>query len=210
MSPHILPRYAGVATMMRLPLKAGDPTGLDACFVGIPLDNGTSFRSGTRHGPRAIRNESCMINRYLYSTGAAPFQSLQVADLGDVPVNPYNLPKTVDAIDKFYRPILKAGCIPLGMGGDHTLTLGVLRAMGDKYGPVAMIHVDAHMDNQDTMFGEKIAHGTPFRRAVEEGVLDPKMSFQIGLRGSGYGPDDFKWPKEQVCTNVLYYMYVCN
>lgn len=198
-SPHVLPRFCGIATMLRLPLHQGDPRGLDACFVGIPLDHGTSWRSGTRHGPRMIRNESNLINRFHFSTGASPFESLQVADIGDVPINPYNLVKTVDSIKEFYDKILKEGCIPLGLGGDHTLTLGTLRAMGEKYGPVAMIQVDAHSDSQDTMFGEKIAHGTSFRRAVEDGVLDPKLSFQIGLRGSGYGPNDFKWPKEQVC-----------
>ena len=198
-SPHELPRFGGIATMMRLPLQQGDPRGLDACFVGIPMDQGTSWRSGTRHGPRMIRNESNMMNQFHYSTGAAPFESLQVADIGDVPVNPYNVVKTIDNIKEFYGNILKENCIPLALGGDHTLTLGTLRAMGDKYGPVAMIQVDAHSDTGDTMFGEKIAHGTPFRRAVEDGVLDPKLSFQIGLRAYGYSPSDFKWSKEQVC-----------
>ncbi|XP_003384432.1 PREDICTED: uncharacterized protein LOC100635301 [Amphimedon queenslandica] len=196
-SPHQLPRFGGIATMMRLPLQQGDAKGLDACFVGIPMDQGTSWRSGTRHGPRMIRNESNMMNQFHYSTGAAPFESLQVADIGDVPVNPYNVVKTIDNIKEFYGNILKENCIPLALGGDHTLTLGTLRAMGEKYGPVAMIQVDAHSDTQDTMFGEKIAHGTPFRRAVEDGVLDPKMSFQIGLRAYGYSPSDFKWSKEQ-------------
>ena len=198
LSPNVMPRFGGIATMMRLPLQESDPEGLDVCFVGIPLDTGTSFRSGTRHGPRMIRHESSILNRYIHSTGAAPFESLKVADIGDVPVNPYNLPKSLNIITDFYRKILRAGCVPLGLGGDHTLTLGILRAVCEKYGPVGMIQIDAHTDTQDTMFGEKIAHGTPFRRAVEEGLIDPKYVVQIGLRGSGYGPDDYKWPKEQV------------
>ena len=203
-SPHELPRFGGIATMMRLPLQQGDPRGLDACFVGIPMDQGTSWRSGTRHGPRMIRNESNMMNQFHYSTGAAPFESLQVADIGDVPVNPYNLVKTIDNIKEFYGNILKENCIPLALGGDHTLTLGTLRAMGDKYGPVAMIQVDAHSDTQDLFYGEKsINGGTVFRRAVEDGVLDPKLSFQIGLRGHGYGPGDYKWLKEQVCPIMV-------
>ena len=195
---NVVPEFGGIATMMRLPLHQGNPEGLNACFVGIPMDNGTSWRSGTRHGPRAIRHESGLIGPYSRVTGAAPFESLQVADIGDVPVNPYDLSKSLENIAKFYGKILKAGCIPLGLGGDHTLALGVLRALRDKYGPVGMIQVDAHADVNDTMFGEKLAHGTPMRRAVEEGLLDPKRVVQIGLRGGGYGPDDYKWPKDQV------------
>ena len=201
----VMPEFGGIATMMRLPLHQGNPEGLNACFVGIPMDNGTSWRSGTRHGPRAIRHESSLIGPYNRVTGAAPFESLQVADIGDVPVNPYDLPKSLENIAKFYGKVLKAGCIPLGLGGDHTLALGVLRALRDKYGPVGMIQVDAHADVHDTMFGEKLAHGTPMRRAVEEGLLDPKRVVQIGLRGGGYGPDDYKWAEDQVCMHG----YVC-
>ena len=137
-----MPRYGGIPTMMRLPLQEGDPTGLSACFVGIPMDQGTCLRSGTRYGPRIVRQESVMLNRYNHSTGASPFETLQVADIGDVPVNPYDLKKAVDNITEFYRNILSSNCIPIGIGGDHTLTLGILRAMGEKYGgPVAMIQV---------------------------------------------------------------------
>jgi guanidinobutyrase len=144
-----------------------------------------------------IRNESTQIGEFNLATKAAPFESLNVADIGDVPINPYDIRKALDNITGLYSEILDANCIPLGMGGDHTLSLGVLRAMGKKYGPVAMIQIDAHADVRDTMFGEKIAHGTPFRRAVEEGVLDPKLTVQIGLRSYGYGPDDYDWPLEQ-------------
>ena len=199
----VVPEFGGIATMMRLPLQQGNPEGLDVCFVGIPMDNGTSWRSGTRHGPRMIRHESSLIGPYSRVTGAAPFESLQVADIGDVPVNPYNLSKSIDNITEFYKKILNAKCIPIGIGGDHTLALGVLRAVSEKYGPVGMIQVDAHPDVNDTMFGEKIAHGTPFRRAVEEGLIDPNYVVQIGLRGGLYEPDDYKWPQDQVINNLI-------
>ena len=196
-----MPRFAGPATMMRLPTRA-NARGLDACFVGVPMDIGTSNRSGTRHGPRQIRAESCMLRPYNMATRAAPFDSLQVADIGDVAINTFDLKKTVRIIERAYDRILGHDCIPLTLGGDHTLTLPILRAMGKKHGPVALIHVDAHADINDEMFGEKIAHGTPFRRAVEEGLLQTDKVFQIGLRGSGYSPEDFDWPRKQGFTVV--------
>ena len=196
-----MPRFAGPATMMRLPM-AKTARGLDACFVGIPLDIGTSNRSGTRHGPRQIRAESCMLRPYNMATGAAPFDSLQVADIGDVAINTFDLKKSVKLIEKAYDRILAQDCIPLTLGGDHTLVLPILRAMAKKHGPVALVHVDAHADINDEMFGEKIAHGTPFRRAVEEGLLAQDKVFQIGLRGTGYSPEDFNWPRKQGFTVV--------
>jgi guanidinobutyrase len=196
-----MPRFAGPASMMRLPM-AKSARGLDACFVGIPLDIGTSNRSGTRHGPRQIRAESCMLRPYNMATGAAPFDSLQVADIGDVAINTFDLKKSVKLIEKAYDRILAQDCIPLTLGGDHTLVLPILRAMAKKHGPVALVHVDAHADINDEMFGEKIAHGTPFRRAVEEGLLAQDKVFQIGLRGTGYSPEDFNWPRKQGFTVV--------
>jgi guanidinobutyrase len=196
-----MPRFAGPATMMRLPM-AKTARGLDACFVGVPMDIGTSNRSGTRHGPRQIRAESCMLRPYNMATGAAPFDSLQVADIGDVAINTFDLKKSVKLIEKAYDRILALDCVPLTLGGDHTLTLPILRAMAKKHGPVALVHVDAHADINDEMFGEKIAHGTPFRRAVEEGLLAQDRVFQIGLRGSGYSPEDFNWPRKQGFTVV--------
>ena len=196
-----MPRFAGPATMMRLPM-AKSARGLDACFVGIPLDIGTSNRSGTRHGPRQTRAESCMLRPYNMATGAAPFDSLQVADIGDVAINTFDLKKSVKLIEKAYDRILAQDCIPLTLGGDHTLVLPILRAMAKKHGPVALVHVDAHADINDEMFGEKIAHGTPFRRAVEEGLLAQDKVFQIGLRGTGYSPEDFNWPRKQGFTVV--------
>lgn len=196
-----MPRFGGPATMMRLPAQA-DATDLDACFVGIPMDIGTSNRSGTRHGPRAIRAESCMLRPYNMATGAAPFEHMQVADIGDVPINTFDLGKTIDIITAHYRQILAKGAIPLTLGGDHTLTYPILRAIAERHGPVALVHVDAHADVNDTMFGEKIAHGTPFRRAHDDGLLDNARVFQIGLRGTGYSADDFDWARGKGWTVV--------
>lgn len=194
-------RFGGPATMMRLPTQ-DTAEGLDACFIGIPMDIGTSNRSGTRHGPRAIRAESCMLRPFNMATGAAPFEKLQVADIGDVAINTFDLKKTVDIISDAYREVLRHGCIPLTMGGDHTLTYPILRAMAELHGPVALIHIDAHADINDEMFGEKIAHGTPFRRAFDDGLLDNDHVYQIGLRGTGYSPDDFNWARSQGWTVI--------
>ncbi len=191
-----MPRFAGPTTMMRLPAQ-DTAEGLDACFVGVPMDIGTSHRSGTRFGPRQIRAESAMLRPYNMATRVSPFDHLQVADIGDVAVNTFNLVKSVEIIEKHFDQILAHDCIPLALGGDHTLTLPILRAMAKKYGPVGLVHVDAHADINEHMFGEAIAHGTPFRRAVEEGLLDSKRVAQIGLRGTGYADDDFDWPREQ-------------
>jgi guanidinobutyrase len=191
-----MPRFGGPATMMRLPTQA-DTNGLDACFVGVPMDIGASNRAGTRHGPRQIRAESCLIRPYNMATRAAPFDCLQVADVGDVAIDTYNLPKCMDIITNAYRGLIKDGCIPLTLGGDHTIAYPILRAMAEKYGPVGLIHVDAHADVNEHMSGEPIAHGTPFRRAVEANALDLKRCIQIGLRGSGYEAEDFDWPREQ-------------
>ena len=196
-----MPRFGGPATMMRLPTQ-DTAAGLDACFVGIPMDHGTSNRSGTRHGPRQIRAESCMLRPYNMATGAAPFEHLQVADIGDVPINTFDLKKTVDIISDHYDNILLHGAIPLTLGGDHTLTWPILRSIAKKHGPVALIHVDAHADINDTMFGEKVAHGCPFRRAWEDGCLQNDKVFQIGLRGTGYSPDDFNWGRAQGWTVI--------
>ena len=138
-----------------------------------------------------------MIRPYNMATRAAPFDSLQVADIGDIPTNTFDLKKSVGIIEEHYDRILATGCIPLGLGGDHTLVYPILRAMAKKHGPVGLIHVDAHADINDEMFGEKIAHGTPFRRAVEDGAIDTRRAIQIGLRGSGYAADDFDWPRRQ-------------
>ena len=196
-----MPRFGGPATMMRLPTQS-TAAGLDVAFVGIPLDIGTSNRPGTRLGPRQIRDESRMLRPFNMATGAAPFEHLQVADIGDVAINTFDLKKSVNIIEAAYDAILATGAVPLTLGGDHTLTWPILRAMKQVHGPVALIHVDAHADINDTMFGEKVAHGCPFRRAWEDGCLLNDRVFQIGLRGTGYSPDDFDWGREKGWTVV--------
>ena len=201
LSGNAMPRTGGPATMMRLP-AAETAEGLDACFLGIPMDIGTSNRPGTRLGPRQIRDESRMIRPYNMATGAAPFEHLQVADIGDVPINLFDLKKSVSIISDHYREVLSHGAIPLTLGGDHTLSWPILRAIAEKHGPVALIHVDAHSDTNDEMFGEKEAHGCPFRRAWEEGCLQNDKVFQIGLRGTGYSKGDFDWGRQQGWTCI--------
>lgn len=191
-----MPRFGGIATMMRLP-HVPDARGLDVAFVGVPFDIGTSNRAGARFGPRQIRTESCLIRPYNMATRAAPFDSLQVADIGDVAINTFNLDKSVAIIESAYDDILAHDCKPLTLGGDHTISLPILRALRKKYAPVGIVHVDAHADINDAMFGEPIAHGTPFRRAIEEGLINPTRMVQIGLRASGYEADDFDWPRSQ-------------
>ena len=150
-----------------------------------------------RLGPRQIRTESCLIRPYNMATRAAPFDSLQVADIGDIAINTFNLQKSVAIIEQAYDEILAAKCKPLTLGGDHTISLPILRALHKKYGPVGIVHIDAHADINDHMFGEPVAHGTPFRRAIEEGLIEPTRMVQIGLRASGYEADDFDWPRSQ-------------
>ncbi len=191
-----MPRFAGPVTMMRLP-TATSAEGLDACFVGVPMDIGASHRSGTRFGPRQIRAESAMLRPYNMATRQSPFDRMQVADVGDVATNTFDLKKSVGIIAQYYRDMLQHTVIPLTLGGDHTLTYPILTAMAEKHGPVGLIHVDAHADINDEMFGERIAHGTPFRRAVDDGLLDCKRVAQIGLRGTGYSDSDFDWSRDQ-------------
>ncbi|MGI9626126.1 MAG: agmatinase [Longimicrobiales bacterium] len=191
-----MPRFGGPGTLFRLPGRS-QPAELDVCFVGIPMDIGTSNRPGTRYGPREIRAESALIRPYNMASGASPFDSLRIDDIGDIAINPFDLKASVSIIEDAYRPIVQADCRPIALGGDHTLTLPILRAMKEKHGCVGLIHIDAHADVNDRMFGESIAHGTPFRRALEEGLVDPSRMVQIGLRGSGYAPDDFEWAARQ-------------
>lgn len=191
-----MPRFSGLASMFRLPTQK-EASGLDVAIIGVPLDIGTSNRTGARYGPRQIRSESVLVRPYGMATGAAPFDSFQVADIGDVALNPYNLLKSIEAIENFYDESLTNEVIPVSIGGDHTITLPILRAIARKHGPVAMVHVDAHADINDLMFGERIAHGTIFRRAIEEGLIDGSKMTQIGLRATGYSADDFDWSRRQ-------------
>ncbi len=185
-----LARFSGPNTFMRLP-QASSLDGLDVAILGVPMDIGTSWRSGTRFGPKQIRSESAMIRPYNMANGAAPFDHLQIADIGDLAINTFSLADSLRIIKESYDGILAQGVIPVAMGGDHSITLPILRAMAAKHGPVALVHVDAHADVNDEMFGEKETHGTVFRRAYEEGLIVPDKTFQIGIRGSGYAASDF-------------------
>ncbi len=191
-----MPRFGGIATFMRLP---GDTSlsDLDVAVVGVPFDIGTSNRPGARFGPRGIRDESVLLRPYNMATRAAPFDSLKIDDTGDVASSPFDLSAAVEQIEDHFIELLTHDVITASLGGDHTIVLPILRAIAKKHGPVGLIHVDAHTDINDTMFGAKVAHGTPFRRAVEEGLLDPNRVAQIGVRGTGYAADDFDWPREQ-------------
>tara|TARA_R110002072_G_scaffold19047_19_gene70714 strand:- start:7850 stop:8797 length:948 start_codon:yes stop_codon:yes gene_type:complete len=185
-----LARFSGPGTFMRLP-SANDLKGLDVAVLGIPMDIGTSWRSGTRFGPKQVRSESAMLRPYNLATGAAPFDSLQVADIGDLAINTFSLSDSLRIISDSYDGILKYDALPLAIGGDHSITLPILRAMARRHGPLALVHVDAHADVNEDMFGERETHGTVFRRAHEEGLINPYKTYQIGLRGTGYSAEDF-------------------
>jgi guanidinobutyrase len=187
-----MPRFGGPSTMMRLPAR-DTAEGLDVAFYGVPFDIGTSNRTGARFGPRAIRAESSLLRPYHMATRAAPFDSLAIADVGDVALNTFNAPACVPIIRDFVAGVLAAGAVPLGMGGDHTVTYPILQAIAATHGPVGIVHVDAHADVNDTMFGEKVTHGSWLRRAIEEDLVDTARVVQIGLRGTGYAADDFDW-----------------
>ncbi|WP_226688353.1 agmatinase [Ruegeria arenilitoris] len=185
-----LARFSGPNTFMRLP-QVDSLAGLDVAVLGIPMDIGTSWRSGTRFGPKQIRSESAMIRPYNMATFAAPFDSLQIADIGDLAINTFSLADSLKIIKESYDAILAQGVTPVAMGGDHSITLPILRSIAAKHGPVALVHVDAHADVNDEMFGERETHGTVFRRAYEERLIVPDKTFQIGIRGSGYAASDF-------------------
>eukprot|EP01036_Dinobryon_divergens_P012335 gene12335-16610_t len=189
-----MPRFAGIATLMRLPYVQktdAEFADVEIGLVGIPWDGGTTNRPGARHGPRQVRDISTMIRNVNRASGIAPFALCNCADLGDTPVNPVDLMDSLARIHAFYAKVCGAGIAPLSVGGDHLVSLPILRALARKHGPVGLIHVDAHTDTNEDMFGEKIAHGTTFRRAVEEGLLDCKRVVQIGQRAQGYTSGDF-------------------
>ncbi len=193
-----VPRFAGQATFMRLPavVSAED---LDIALVGIPWDGGTTNRAGARHGPREVRSMTSLMRRAHHVSGVVPFAVANIADVGDLSVNPINLLDGLERIEKGMAKILAAGALPLSVGGDHLTTLPVLRVLRKSKGQaLGMIHFDAHSDTNDTYFGNNpYTHGTPFRRAIEEGVLDPKRVVQIGIRGSVYDPGEHEWARAQ-------------
>ena len=191
-----MPRFGGPGTLFRLPSQE-DANGLDIALIGVPLDIGASNRAGTRFGPREIRGQSVLVRPYGMATGAAPFDSFQVADIGDVPINTFNLAESIDIIESYFRKVMDTGAKTVTMGGDHTVTLPILRALHQRFGKMALVHVDAHADINDSMFGERVCHGTIFRRALEEGLVAGEHMFQIGLRATGYSAEDFDWSRQQ-------------
>jgi guanidinopropionase len=193
-----LPRFAGIPTFMRLPHVApGDPRfgDVQTGLVGVPWDSGTNNRPGPRHGPRKLREASTMIRAEHPVSGVRPFEAMNCADLGDIAPNPVDIHATMDRITGFYDTLTAAGITPLTAGGDHLTSLPVLRSLA-KSAPVGMIHFDSHTDLFDSYFGgSKYTHGTPFRRAVEEGLLDPHRVIQIGIRGTAYDHEDKDFAK---------------
>lgn len=181
-NPMTRPRYTGIPTFMRLPY-AEDWGGLDIGLIGVPYDGGVTNRTGTRHGPRELRNQSSMTRTINQATGVSPYELCRIADIGDAYIErPFNLHEAHEQIRAFFETVVEAGLVPVSAGGDHSISLPILRALG-KERPVGMIHIDAHCDTGDDYLGSRFHHGAPFSRAVEEGVLDPKRTIQIGIRG---------------------------
>ncbi|MFC5068679.1 agmatinase [Flaviflagellibacter deserti] len=190
----LIPRFAGVPTFMRLP--QAEPEQVEVALIGVPFDGGTTNRAGPRHGPREIRNQSSMVRRVHHATGISPFDLVRAGDCGDVPTNPLDLGDSLDKIAAFYRRVREASAVPLTAGGDHLISLPILRGIATD-GPLGMIHFDAHSDTYDSFFGtSRYNHGTPFRRAIEEGLLDPKRVVQIGLRGGISDASNFDFAKQ--------------
>jgi agmatinase len=194
-NPFVSPRFGQIATFMLLPW-ADSPSNLDVALLGVPYDGGTSYRNGARFGPRAVRDQSSLIRTWHPVLKVHPFERLRVADCGDVDVVPISIERTYEQIERRVDAVLGAGAIPLCVGGDHSISLPLLRSVARRHGPVGVIHFDAHPDTWDEYFGSKFFHGTPFRRAVEEGAVDPRRMIQVGIRGPLYGPEDFAFQDE--------------
>ena len=187
----VYPRFSGIRTFMRLP-HVQDLAGVDFAVAGAPFDTGATFRVGARFGPEGIRAASVLLRPYNPSQDVNIFDHLSGIDYGDFPVVPGYLPESHAKIEAGLRALLEAGVTPIVLGGDHSVTLPQLRAVADHFGPVALIQFDSHGDLWDEYFGGKDTHGTPFRRAVEEGLLDTARSSQVGLRGPLYEPADIQ------------------
>ncbi|MDC0609178.1 agmatinase [Vibrio sp.] len=185
-------RYSGIPTFMRVPIIS-DLSLFDIALIGIPFDGGVTNRAGARHGPREVRNQSTLMRTINQATGIAPFDLTRVGDFGDaLPDSPFELTGAHKAIENYYQQVKDAGVIPLSVGGDHSVTLPVLRAMA-KDGPVALVHFDAHCDTGDFYLGSKFHHGSPFKVAADEGLIDPKKTIQIGIRGGVTDKDIWKF-----------------
>jgi agmatinase len=185
----VVPRYAGPATFARLP-RADEVDRPDVAVLGIPFDSGVSYRPGARFGPAHIRESSRLLRPYNPAQRVSPFAAQQVADAGDIAVNPFSIDEAIATIERAARSLLEqVGCL-LTLGGDHTVALPLLRAVAARHGPVAVVHFDAHLDTWDTYFGAAYTHGTPFRRASEEGLIDRSGCLHAGVRGSLYTAED--------------------
>ena len=186
-NPQAQPRYTGIPTFFRTP-HTQDLTAVDIGLIGVPFDGGVTNRPGARHGPREVRNQSSLLRPINTATGAQPFNDLRIRDLGDCWIEePYALTGALDEIETFYRQVVAAGVTPVSIGGDHSIAWPILRAVAAN-GPIGMVHIDAHGDTGDDYMGSRFHHGTPFRRAVEDGLLDPARVIQIGLRGTSSVP----------------------
>src|SRR5262245_17518745 len=196
------PRFAQPATFMRLPHQT-DLAGVDVAILGVPFDSGTSYRSGARMGPREIRAQSSLIRLYSYFLKVSPFETLTVVDAGDVDAPPVGIEPAYAAIEAGVRRIVDAGATPLVVGGDHSISLPCLRAAAAAHGPLALVQFDAHIDTWGDYFGGKYFHGSPFRRAIEERLIDPARYVQVGIRGPMYGEqEDFAFQRELGVTTI--------
>ena len=201
----ITPRFAGIATFMRTQRHEISPE-IDIALAGVPFDIGVNYRAGARQAPAAVREASRLIRRVHNVSGIAPYDICNVADVGDAPVNPIDLARSIQMIEDFYKKIHAAGALPLTIGGDHTVPLPILRAIARER-PVGVFQIDSHADTLDTLAETRINHATTFRRAVEEGLIDPKRTIQIGLRGSRFSADDIKWGQDQGFTCITFEDY---
>jgi len=188
-------RSGGIATFMRLP-HIPDPDELEIALVGIPFDGGTTYRPGTRFGPRHVREQSVLIRPWNPVLNINPFQQFRIADFGDFSVIPLSIEDTFARVEKQVQALLDVGVRCVSVGGDHSLSLPLLRSVAKKHGPVALIQFDAHNDLWDEYFGCRYSHGTPFRRAIEEGLIREGRFLQVGLRGQVYSEHDFEFAKE--------------
>jgi agmatinase len=184
-----IPRYAGLSTFARLP-RLEDVGRADVAVVGIPFDTSVSYRPGARFGPAHIRQSSRLLRPYNPAMNVMPFHAQQVADAGDIAANPFDIQDAIAEIQRAATELTQGGTKLLTLGGDHTIALPLLRVMHQLHGPLAVLHFDAHLDTWDTYFGEPYTHGTPFRRASEEALLDKEHCLHVGIRGPLYGPDD--------------------
>ncbi|MEV7805461.1 agmatinase [Microbispora sp. NPDC088329] len=186
-----VPRFAGPATFARLP-RLDEVGHADVAVVGVPFDSGVSYRPGARFGPSAVREASRLLRPYHPGLDVSPFAAVQVADAGDIAVNPFDIREAVETIEEAASGLTEDGTRLVTVGGDHTIALPLLRAAARRHGPVALLHFDAHLDTWDTYFGAEYTHGTPFRRAVEEGILDTEAVCHVGTRGPLYGKKDLE------------------